>query len=141
MSGAPALKPQYLAFQCDRCGRIHYTEATPEAVSVDGPEGWVMVKLIGFSAEAAFEAVVCDHASCRDPLLASLGFESYEEYLAVVKACDAGQLPRGEYTAKAEELTRSIIAASTPEDDDADPKTIDALLHAIDTDRDPWDVN
>jgi hypothetical protein len=75
----------FLQFECDSCGEEHDVEVVHDSEPNDTwPLGWMLLRTRGIGLSADIEKVYC--CKCRTPLLTAMGFTSYKEYVAIVKA-------------------------------------------------------
>jgi len=75
----------FLQFECDTCGDEHNVEVVHDSEPDDSwPLGWMLLRTRGIGLSTDIEKVYC--CDCRTPLLKAMGYTSYKEYVAMVKA-------------------------------------------------------
>lgn len=75
----------FLQFECDACGKDHDVEVDHNSEPNDTwPLGWILLRTRAIGLSTDVDKAFC--CSCRGPLLAAMGFTSYKDYVAVVKA-------------------------------------------------------
>lgn len=75
----------HMHFKCATCPATHAVEVEQGAApSNEWPLGWMLLRTRGVGLHADLERVYC--TVCREPLLKLMGFDTYKNYVAVVKA-------------------------------------------------------
>lgn len=107
----------FLQFLCDTCGAAHNVEVKPNSEPDDSwPLGWILLRTRGIGLSTDIENVYC--CDCRQSLLTAMGYTSYKEYVAMVKATVEMEQQQAQ---KQFETRRGMMRISTPS---VDPKNL-----------------
>ena len=103
----------FLQFECNFCGKEHNVEIVRDSEPDDTwPLGWMMLRTRSIGLSADIEKVYC--CECRTPLLKAMGYASYKEYVAVVKATVEMEQ---QHAHKRLETVQGVISITTPTPD------------------------
>ena len=80
-----SMSSTFLQFECDTCGEEHNVEVEHNSDPDDSwPLGWLLLRTRAIGLTTDLELVYCQ--KCRGPVLVAMGYTTYKDYVAVVKA-------------------------------------------------------
>jgi len=107
----------FLQFECDSCDKEHNVEVVHNSDPDDSwPLGWILLRTRAIGLSTDIEKVYC--CDCREPLLQAMGYASYKDYVAMVKA--TAEMER-QHAEKRFQEHRGMTRISTP---NVDPKNL-----------------